>query len=323
MILSRKHGTLFVLLASAGAATGEPAQFTTPETAVEAVIAALQAEDRAEVLRIFGPENEDILSTGDRETDREIWGQFLRDAELLREIKEETPGRASLYVGREGSAFPFELAEADGLWSFDGEGAREEIRMRRLDRDELEVIDILGRADEIQAQYRLVDHDGDGVMEFAASILSSPGRRDGLYWPDEPGTEASPYGETIARASLTGYSLDGVDVEPEPLEGYYFVILQGQGPDAPGGAFSYMVGDNMVAGHAVAAFPAIYGETGIMSFMVAEGGVIYEADLGEETLTRAQDITLFNPDDAWTPVDQARCCGVVEELSLMSSFPDP
>ena len=175
--------------------------------------------------------------------------------------------------------------------------------MRRIGRNELDVIEIMGRVPEIQAKYRSVDHDGDGVMEFAAAILSSPDDRDGLYWPETPGTEPSPYGETVARASLTGYNLDGTDQPPEPLAGYYFVILQGQGPTAPGGAYSYMVGGNMVAGHALAAFPAIYGETGIMSFMVGEGGVILEADLGEETLVRAGEISLFDPGEDWTPID--------------------
>jgi hypothetical protein len=159
------------------------------------------------------------------------------------------------------------------------------------------------RAGGIQAAYRRTDHDGDGVLECAASILSSPGARDGLYWPDEPGTAPSPFDEKVARASFTGYSLDGEDRDPEPLEGYYFRILQGQGEAAPGGAYSYMIAGNMVVGHALVAYPAIYGDTGIMSFLVGEGGVVYEADLGEGTLSRALEIDAFNPGEAWSRVE--------------------
>lgn len=226
----------------------------------------------------------------------------VKDVRIFSKIEQTPEGRATLYIGRERASVPFELVLTDGVWRFDADGAREELLMRQIGRNELAVIDIMGRASEVQAKYRRTDHDGDGVMEFAAAILSSPGGRDGLYWPDEPDTEPSPYSDTIARASFTGYSVDGADMEPEPLEGYYFAILQGQGPAAPGGAYSYMIGENMVAGHALAAFPAIYGETGVMSFMVSEGGIVYEANLGADTLTRAQDIVVFNPDDLWAPV---------------------
>lgn len=302
MMCNRQRFAILALLATTGVATAEPAPFESPEAAVAAVIAALTAKDRAEVLRIFGPESEDILSTGNPEEDREIWGEFLKDVRIFSKIEQAPEGRATLYIGRERASVPLELVLTDGVWRFDVDGAREELLMRQIGRNELAVIDIMGRASEVQANYRRTDHDGDGVKEFAAAILSSPGNRDGLYWPDEPGTEPSPYSETIALASLTGYSLDGTDIEPEPLEGYYFVILQGQGPAAPGGAYSYMIGDNMVAGHALAAFPAIHGETGVMSFMVSEGGIVYEADLGEETLKRAQEIGVFNPEDPWAPV---------------------
>ena len=175
--------------------------------------------------------------------------------------------------------------------------------MRRIGRNELEVIDIMRRAGEIQTAYRQTDHDEDGVMEFAAFILSSPGERDGLYWPETPGGLLSPFDERIAQASLTGYNLMGEDRDPEPYEGYYFRIIQGQGAEAPGGAYSYMVGDNMIAGHALVAYPATFGDTGIMSFMVGENGVVYEADLGEDTLGVGLGIDLFDPDGRWSPVE--------------------
>jgi hypothetical protein len=295
---------VLAVVVSTGAALAEPAPYDTPDAAVADLMAALEARDRGRILGIFGPEYEDILSTGDAEEDREIWSGFFGDAQQFSDVVEDPAGHATLVFGLERHAFPFPIVLTEGTWRFDGEAAREELRLRRIGRNELAVIDIIGRAPEVQAGYRNVDHDGDGVMEFAAAILSGPDARDGLYWPDSPGTEPSPYGETIARASLTGYDIGGSVMEPEPLQGYYFVILQGQGPAAPGGAYSYMVGGNMVAGHAAAAFPAVYGETGVMSFIVGENGIVYEADLGEATLDTAAGITLFDPDDLWWPVEQ-------------------
>ncbi len=294
--------TLLALLASAAVAPAEPQRFASPEAAVDALAAALEARDRAAVLAIFGPENDDVASTGDAQEDRALWGGFLENLREIRRI-ERQEGRAILYAGREMWPFPAPLVRADGSWRFDAGAAREEVLARRIGRNELDVIDIMRRAGEVQATYRRIDHDGDGVMEFAASLLSSPGARDGLYWSDAPGTEPSPFDETLARASLTGYREGEEDRAAEPHDGYYFHILQEQGQDAPGGAYSYMIAGNMVAGHALVACPAIYGETGIMSFLVGEEGVVYEADLGEDTLSKATEIVMFDPGDGWRPVE--------------------
>lgn len=293
---------ILALVATAGVAWCEPARFDSPDAAVQAVVAALEVPDRDAVLKVFGPENEDLLSSGDAAQDKELWINFLLDMKAFSQIELVTEDQATLYAGRERWPFPVPIVRRDGKWSFDAEAGREEILMRRIGLNELAVIDIMSRVGAVQATFRQVDHDGDGVREFAASILSSPDNRDGLYWPDEPGTERSPLGEFMARASDAGYSLDGVDQEPEPYVGYYFRILQGQGPAAPGGAYSYMAGGNMVAGHAVLAYPAIQGETGIMSFMVGEGGIVYEADLGEATLAKVEAISLFDPGEGWAPV---------------------
>lgn len=305
MTMRNLTATMLILSVSAGAAWAEPARFETPDAAVSAMVAALEAADRAAVLGIFGPENEDILSTGDPAEDREVWGAFLKGLQTFSRIEVEAADGsiATLFAGREMWPFPVRLVRTEGMWSFDAEGAREEILMRRIGRNELAVIDIMRRAGEIQATYRQTDHDGDGVMEFAASILSSPGNRDGLYWPLEPGAPPSPFDAAIARADPMGFSLDGQDYDPEPFEGYYFRILQGQGPAAPGGAYSYMISGNMVAGHAVIAYPAGYGDTGIMSFMVAENGIVLEADLGEDTRAKALEIGVFDPGQEWLPVD--------------------
>ncbi len=301
--MTKQSFTIAAIIALAGtAALAEPRSFATPDEAVASLVAALEAKDRNAVIAIFGAENLDVISTGDAAEDGEIWGEFLDSAQDETLIELDAPDVATLFVGRELWPFPAPLVRGDAGWTFDAEEAREEVLARRIGRHELAVIDVLRRANGIQSIYRRFDHDGDGVMEFAAGILSSPGQRDGLYWAASEGG-LSPFDDRIARANLGGFAIDGQDVEPDPWEGYYFTILQAQGPTAPGGAYSYLVNGNMVSGYAVLAVPAIYGDTGIMSFMVGENGIVYEADLGEETLTTALGITVFDPDEGWEPVE--------------------
>ncbi|HRO10759.1 DUF2950 domain-containing protein [Amaricoccus sp.] len=298
-----------VLLVSAAplAAEAEPQSFPTPDAAAEAVIAALRAKDPDALLAVFGPENADVIFSGDDPADREDWRQFLASYEELHRIA-VAPGeegeRATLYIGRAQWPFPVEIAEADGAWRFDAAAARDEVLLRRIGQNELDVIDLLHGYVRAQAAYRSADPDGNGLPSFAAAILSTAGTHDGLYWPSEPGQPESPIGDFMARAAADGYSIDGTDVEPEPYLGYYFHILTKQGPHAPGGALDYMVNGQMVAGHALVAFPADYGQTGVMSFMVGEAGIVYEADLGEDTLSVAAAIDSFDPGDGWSPVEE-------------------
>lgn len=292
------------LLLSAGAVFAEARVFDSPEAAAEAVAAAIDAEDVAGLLAIFGPENEDVVFSGDDDEDRADWTGFLKDYRTLHRISPSGEGVETLYVGRDLWPFPAPIVEGPDGWVFDAAAAREEVLLRRIGENELEVIDLLGGYVQVQRQYRITDPDDDGLPTFADSILSDPGRRNGLYWDDSEGGPESPLGEFMARAAAGGYSLDGEDVEPDPYAGYYFRILTRQGPNAPGGEFDYMVGDHMVAGHAMLAYPAAYGDTGVMSFMVGEAGVIYEADLGEETLDVAGAMTSFDPGVGWTPVEE-------------------
>jgi len=295
---------LITLLGGSPAAMAEPTAFDSPEAAVVALISALEAADRTAVLAVFGPEFEDLVFSGDPEKDREIWGGFLQDYQTQRRIDLVDGNRAVIHVGRDQWPFPAELILSGGKWRFDSEGARDEVHFRRIGLNELDVIDLLRRAVAVQSTFRQTDHDGDGVLEFASGILSSPGQRDGLYWPDEPGTEQSPIGAYLARANSDGFTLDGADAAPEPYLGYYFRILHKQGDAAPGGAYDYRVNGNMVAGHALLAYPAAPGETGIMSFVVSEAGIVYQADLGPDTLKVAGAIDSFDPGAGWTPVGE-------------------
>jgi Protein of unknown function (DUF2950) len=299
----KRAGRLAVLLATLAApALAEPARFDSPEAAVTAFVLALEAGDKAGMLAVFGPESADLVSSGDADDDAEARQEFLDGYGAFAQIVDAGDGRKELQIGRTRWAFPVALVAVDGGWQFDPAGARDEILARRIGLNELDVIELMQRALIVQSDYRGVDYDSDGVMEFAASILSDPDQRNGLYWPAGDGVPDSPIGAFMAKAAADGINLDGVDQEPQPYLGYYFRILTKQGPAAPGGAYDYMVAGNMVAGHALLAYPADPGDSGIMSFMMAENGVIYEADLGDDTLAVAGAIDSFDPAEGWSPV---------------------
>jgi len=293
---------LALLIAAASPAGAAPASYPTTEAAVGAVIAALEARDRAALVQVFGAENEDVVFTGDQVQDRQIWSEFLRAYRALNRIDANDDGTATLEIGKDLWPFPAPLVKDDGGWHFDMASARDEVLLRRIGENELDVIDVMRRYDAAQDAYRAANPAGDGIPAFAAHILSSPGARDGLYWPDAPGAPESPVGDFIARASADGYNFDGTDEDPKPYLGYYFRILTRQGPAAPGGAMDYMVNGHLLAGHALLAFPAAYGDSGVMSFMVSEAGTVYEADLGPDTLAAASAIDSFDPGEGWKPV---------------------
>jgi hypothetical protein len=306
---SLRRGLAALLLASGAPviAAAEPQTFDSPQAAADAVIAALKAKDPDALLAVFGPENEDVIFSGDAAEDRDDWRRFLSSYETMHRIGTETGESgesATLYVGRDQWPFPVLLVSDGGRWHFDAPGAAEEIRLRRVGENELDVIDVMHGYVRAQAVYRSENPDGDGLPSFAAAILSSAGRHDGLYWPAAPGEPESPIGDFMARAAADGYNVDGTDVDPEPYLGYYFRVLQKQGPHAPGGALDYMANGEMVAGHALLAFPADYGQSGVMSFMVGEAGIVYEADLGEDTLAVAGAMDSFDPGDGWSVVEE-------------------
>ena len=289
-------------LFSAGSALAEPATYASPEQAIKSFVDALTARDRAALLVVFGQESDDLISSNNDKDDEEARNEFLSAYASFAELVDDDQGAKVLQVGRTRWPFPVKLVAVEGGWQFDPAAAREEILNRRIGENELDVIALMRRAVEVQAAYRLVDYDGDGVMEFADAILSNPGQRNGLYWPEDLGEPLSPVGGFAAQASADGISIDGVDQPPQPYLGYYYRILTRQGPSAPGGAMEYMVNGNMVAGHAILAFPAEPGETGVMSFLVGENGIVYEADLGENTLQIAGALQTFDPDEVWHPV---------------------
>lgn len=277
----------------------DPARFETPFDALEGMIAALEADKPKAVLDVFGPEAEDLLSSGSQAEDNENRVKLLAAYHQGYRLVPQEDGSVVIALGEDGWPFPVPLARGDGGWSFDIEAGREEVANRTIGLNEIDVIDLLDAYVDVQAEFRLVDHDGDGVMEFASQIISSAETRDGLFWPGQD----SLVGEALARASETGYNDGAKDHDPEPYLGYYFRILTRQTAAAPGGEMDYLVNGNMVGGHAILAVPANYGETGVHSFMVSENGVILEAVLGEETLETAAQIDAYDPGPDWKPAE--------------------
>lgn len=307
MMMSNNRTTTSIALALAlglGATATVSAQdasrFESPEAAVDAVVSALHARSAEDMIAVFGEGSDEILFTGEKPRDRAAWTQFLAMYDQSHFVHTIYGDTAVLFIGDEDWAFPAPLVLGDdGLWAFDIEEARTEVTIRRIGRNELEVMDILRGYVVAQTEYRAVDRDGDGVLEFAGSILSSDGTHDGLYWPDGE----SPLGDFIAQAAADGYSRNGEDHDPQPYAGYYYRLLTRQGADAPGGAMDYVVNGHQVAGHGMLAVPASYGDTGIMSFLISENGIVMEADLGEDTLATVIDMFEYNPGEGWSAVE--------------------
>lgn len=285
---------------SATPAFADPARYATPQDALDALIDGLRNGDRQAVLTVFGEEAADYLSEGDPELDQR---NRLALLDLYREgyrFEPQGDGSVRLALGAAGWLFPVPVARLDdGTWAFDNDAGREEVRLREIGRNELEMIDLLEAYVAIQRAFRQIDLDGDGVMEFAQRVISTSAEApDGLFWPEDN----TYLGELFARAALDGYSDGTDDQDPDPHFGYLFRILTSQTDAAPGGAMDYIVNGNMVGGHALLAVPAEFGETGVHSFMVSENGVILEAVFGAETLDVASGITAFDPTEDWAPV---------------------
>lgn len=279
----------------AGGAAGQK-NFDSPQQAIAALIAAVRDNQDAELLAILGPGSDDLISSGDRVADQNGRARFLRAYGEKNSIEQQSEGRVVLLVGVRDYPFPIPVVRRGEVWLFDTPAGMEEIVNRRIGRNELHTIEVMQAYTDAQREYAGMK---PGGPEFAQKFASSEGRKDGLYWEAVEGGEASPFGPLIARATEEGYTAGLDEDPPEPFHGYYFKILKGQGEHANGGAFDYVIDGKMVLGFALAAYPAKYGASGIMTFIVNQEGVIYEKDLGGETAAVAAAMTLFDPDDTW------------------------
>jgi hypothetical protein len=271
--------------------------FQTPEAAGAALAAAAKAADVRALLRVLGPDGEDIISSGDPVADANTRKSFVEAYEQKHGIEKDGDDKAVLTIGDDDWPFPIPLIQRNGTWRFDTAAGREEILFRRIGRNELTVIQAMLAYVDAQQEYAEKNFGGNNA--YAQRIVSLPGKKDGLYWPDAEGEPQSPLGEFAARAALDGYRPGQQRI---PFHGYYYKVLTRQGPAAPGGALDYIVKGKMIGGFALVAYPAEYANSGIMTFMVNQDGVVYEKDLGDNTARIASGMTAFNPDQGWQKV---------------------
>jgi len=288
------------LLAATAALAAAPAQksFATPEDAANALVQAVKSRDRAATLAVLGNAG-DWISSGDAAADRAAVERFVAAYETKHAIVRDGE-KATLTLGDDDFPFAFPLVESGGKWRFDTEAGKEELLARRIGRNELSAITVLQAIVDAERDYASEDRNGDGVLAYAQKFASSPGKRDGLYWPTKGGEPPSPLGVLVAHAAGEGYKKS--DAAPTPYHGYYYRMLTGQSKNAQSGAFNYVVRGRGIAGFAVVAYPANYGNSGIMTFMVNQDGKIYQADLGPQTKAKTEGLKLFDPGKSWSPV---------------------
>jgi hypothetical protein len=258
-----------------------------------------------DLLRLLGPTARQIVNSGDPVADAATRQQFIKAYEEANAISPDGPDRQLLYVGNEKYPFPIPIVrDAKGLWKFDTPAGVDIIRTRRIGRNELAAIEVLKAYVAAQIEYASVDRDGKGP-QYARRIVSSIGKKDGLYWADETGRAPSPLGVLVAEAQAAGYAdTKASDKTARPYHGYFYKILTRQGRAAAGGAFDYVVSGRMIGGFAMMAAPAKYGSSGIMTFIVNQNGQVFEKDLGPETLRIVGGMKAFNPDSTWRQVEK-------------------
>jgi hypothetical protein len=277
--------------------------YKSPEGAVNALVAALSANDEKKLLCIFGPEAKTIISSGDEVADRAGRERFLEAYQEKSLIVKVSDKRAVLETGSDARPFPIPIVrEAGGDWRFDTRQGKEELLKRRVGNNELSAIRVCLAYVDAQREYASKDRNGDGVPEYAQKFLSEPGKKDGLYWEAIEGEEQSPWGPLIAEAQKEGYKKESGN-EPSPYHGYFHQILKAQGRSVPRGVYNYVIDGRMTGGFAMVVYPVQYGSSGIKTFIVSHDGVIYEKDLGKKTASIAQAMTMFNPDKSWRKLE--------------------
>jgi len=290
-----------VVLMSFATVAAEPTDqrtFPSPRQAIEALVAAVHSDGDAELLEVFGPGSETLISSGDQVADQTGRDRFLKAFGMKNGLDMETEDRAVLIIGARDYPFPIPIVRRADSWSFDTREGMKEMIDRRIGRNELHTIEVMQVYCDAQREYASIPRNGKG-LQFAQKLKSSDGLKDGLYWPVGENGEESPLGPLIARAAAEGYTEGLDDDDPVSFHGYFFKILMVQGEHANGGAFDYLADGKMVLGFALVAYPARYAASGIMTFIVNQQGVIYEKDLGEETDAIAAAMTAFDPDDSW------------------------
>lgn len=277
-------------------AQASPKTFASPDDAGKALFEAAKSGNQETVLTLFGPGTTELIYTGNAAEDKASLDGFVQAYQVMNRWRKMGDGSELLLVGADNQAFPIPLKNAAGNWYFDAAAGKEEILARRIGRDEIVAIDVSEALADSQAEYFSQRH--DGVKQYAQKLISDPGKQNGLYWESPEGQPRSPLGPLVAFASEEGYA-----VKPDshhPFYGYYFRRLDKQGADAKGGAKNYVVNGKMTGGFAYIAYPAQYGDTGVMTFIIDQDRVVYQNNLGKGTAELAKAVTEFNPDKSWT-----------------------
>jgi hypothetical protein len=289
------------LLDGSFAATLQQKTFPSAEDAVKAAVTAARNNDDKELIAIFGAQSKDLLFSGDQVADKQRRAQFIKAYDEKNRLVTEGQNMI-VVVGNNDWPFPIPLAKSGSGWVFDTAKGKEEILNRRIGQNELDAIQVLLAYVDAQREYAMKDRDGDGLLEYAEKFRSDSGKKNGLYWEAKTGDEVSPMGPFAARAVKEGYGKNKPSDQPSPYHGYYYRILAAQGKAAPGGAYSYLVKGNMIGGFALVAYPAEYGNSGVMTMIVNHDGKVFEKNLGKNTATVASAMKEYNPDSTWTEV---------------------
>lgn len=278
-------------------------RYATPDAAVEALVTALRSNDPKRIRAVLGPGSDDLISSGDPVADRNGRARFVAAFEQQSKIEREGDNKATLMVGEKDWPLPFPLLrQADG-WRFDAQSGAEEMLNRRIGRNELAAIQVCLAYVDAQREYALTQGNRDGMHEYAMRLVSKPDKKDGLYWPTKEGQPLSPLGPLAEKASKEGYG-KGKNAGHEPYHGYLYKILTGQGTHAASGAYAYVTHGRMIGGFALVAYPARWGVSGVMTFVVNHEGVVYEKNFGKATAAIASAMTRFDPDSTWSKAPQ-------------------
>jgi hypothetical protein len=298
-----RHLTLVLALAAPLAVNAADVglTFATPEEAVSKLVAAASTDDSTAFHAIFGPSAPD-LENADRVQATNEHKAFTSAYNQTNWIVHESDSRCVLVVGESSWPFPIPIVKQDGRWFFDTAAGKDELLNRRIGKNELSTLQSVRAYVEAQREYSSKDRDNDDVLEFAQKFASEPGKKDGLYWPPDLDGEISPLGPLVAEAQAQGYRKKPAteDAGPQPYQGYLFKVLTRQGKSAAGGKYDYIINGNMIGGFALVAWPAEYGESGIMTFIVNQQGRVYQKDLGPKTAKIAESMKEYNPDKTWT-----------------------
>jgi Protein of unknown function (DUF2950) len=304
-IMSRLSLLAIVILLAGCSKSAKPAYqtFASPDDAGNGLLTAAKSGDPNAVIAVFGPDSKDIVVTGDAVQDKHTADQVVAAYGAMHRWRKMPDGSQTLLLGADNFPFPIPLKQnAAGQWYFDVAAGREEILLRRIGRNELDTIDVCMALADAQSQYYSMRHDDGSTHQFAVKFISDSGKQNGLYWDSPEGQPKSPLGPLAAFATNEGYSL-----KPDshmPFHGYYFHMLTRQGANVPGGAKDYIVNGKMTGGFAFVAYPAEYRNSGVMTFIINQDGVLLQKDLGAATTQMAAAMTEFDPDPSWSPAQQ-------------------